>query len=114
VNVNELPLWPSGGNRRKLDELWLEKLERYGLPVSLEDQIKAPAELDRAILEFNRQLFWECHETLEDVWRSSSYPIRMFYRVGYGFRHEHPGRYASSSSWPGTKLLGCISGHTTP
>ena len=35
--------------------------------------------------------FWECHETLEDVWRESPYPFRLFYhaviKTAVGFHH---------------------------
>ena len=35
--------------------------------------------------------FWECHETLEDVWRETPYPFRLFYhaiiKTSVGFHH---------------------------
>ena len=52
---------------------------------------QAPQELYRAIEQFNRGMFWECHETLEDVWRNTSYPLRFFYhaiiKAAVGFYH---------------------------
>ena len=50
-----------------------------------------PPELRRAIAEFNSGAYWECHETLEDVWRESPYPLRFFYhaviKAAVGFHH---------------------------
>ena len=44
-----------------------------------------------AIEQFNRGEFWECHETLEDVWRETAYPFRLFYhaviKTAVGFHH---------------------------
>ena len=87
-----LPRWPSKGNRRKLEEMWLEALEHRGLQAFLEEApAEAPAELHKAIMEFNAGLFWECHESLEDVWRGTPYPLRFFYhaiiKLAVGFYH---------------------------
>ena len=38
------------------------------------------AELDKAVDQFNRQQFWECHETLEGLWLPERYPLRLFYQ----------------------------------
>ena len=92
TQVVDLPLWPSKGNRRKLEGLWLQELERHGvsaiLPASCD---KAPPELYKAIEQFNSGQFWECHETLEGVWRNTPYPVRFFYhgiiKVAVGFHH---------------------------
>ena len=51
-----------------------------------------PPEFWKAVEEFNRQAFFECHETLEDLWRQSDSPIqKLFYQgllqVGVGFYH---------------------------
>ena len=88
----DLPRWPLKGKRRKLDELWLEELERYSFSSILPDPpAEAPTELYKAIDQFNKGLFWECHETLEDVWRHTPYPLRLFYhaiiKVAVGFHH---------------------------
>lgn len=108
----ELPCWPSGGNRRKLDELWLEKLERHGLSSFLpETPAEGPPQLYKAIDEFNGGLFWECHETLEDVWRNTPYPLRFFYhaiiKVAVGFHHlsRHNRHGALSKLSDGVRLL---------
>jgi hypothetical protein len=38
-----------------------------------------PPELDRAVAQFNRGHYWECHETLERLWLPEPYPLRLFY-----------------------------------
>jgi len=54
-------------------------------------QSQPPPELIKAIEEFNRHQFFECHETLEEIWRAEPGPIRRFYQgilqVGVGFHH---------------------------
>ena len=90
--TKSLPCWPSGGNRRKLDELWLSELEQRGLQALLpEPPGEAPQDLYKASEEFNAGAFWECHETLEDVWRGTPYPLRFFYhaviKTAVGFHH---------------------------
>ena len=95
MQKTDLPRWPSKGNRRKLEELWLEELEAHGLSAFLPDAPRqAPQELYRAIEQFNRGMFWECHETLEEVWRDTSYPLRFFYhaviKAAVGFYHLSP------------------------
>ena len=41
--------------------------------------------------QFNGGEFWECHETLEDVWRETPYPFRLFHhaviKTAVGFHH---------------------------
>lgn len=91
-DTQQLPPLPSGGNRRRLDALWLEELERWGLSSLLPEPPSAvPPELRTAVDQFNRGEFWECHETLEDVWRATPYPLRFFYhaliKVAVGFHH---------------------------
>lgn len=91
-SIVDLPRWPSGGNRRQLDSLWLGQLELRGLQALMPESPGAPPEeLHKAIEEFNSGLFWECHETLEDVWRKTPYPLRFFYhaiiKAAVGFHH---------------------------
>jgi len=88
----ELPRWPSKGDRRNLEQRWLEKLELLGEGLDLEDLPDGtPRQLAKAVEEFNLRLFWECHETLEDVWRETPYPERFFYhaiiKAAVGFHH---------------------------
>ena len=62
-------------------------------------------------MQFNSGLFWECHETLEDVWLNTPYPIRLFYhaliKIAAGFyhitRHNRQGARAKLSD--GVRLL---------
>ncbi len=75
-----LPLWPSRGNRRRLEERWLAELERSGLALYLAAPPRvAPGELRSGIEEFNDGSYWDCHETLEAVWLNTPYPLRFFY-----------------------------------
>ena len=56
-----------------------------------------PAELAVAIEEFNQGLFFECHETLEDLWMAEPRPIRHLYQgilqIGVAFHHLKRARY---------------------
>ena len=56
-----------------------------------ESSTEFPSELSKSIEQFNSGLFWECHETLEDVWLNTAYPIRLFYhaliKIAVGFHH---------------------------
>ena len=91
-NDEELAQWPSRGNRRRLEERWLEQLERRGLATFLpEPPGVAPPQLSVAVDRFNAGAFWDCHETLEEVWLDTPYPLRFFYhsiiKVAVGFHH---------------------------
>jgi predicted metal-dependent hydrolase len=54
-------------------------------------------ELRVAIEEFNQGLFFECHETLEDLWMDEPRPIRRLYQgilqIGVAFHHLRKARY---------------------
>src|SRR5215475_1002831 len=39
-----------------------------------------PPELRQGVEEFNRTYYFEAHETLEDLWRGTSGPLRLFYQ----------------------------------
>ena len=64
-----------------------------------------------AIDQFNRREFWECHETLEDVWRATPYPLRFFYhsiiKTAVGFHHlsRHNRHGARVKLTDGVRLL---------
>jgi predicted metal-dependent hydrolase len=49
------------------------------------------ATLAKGVEEFNTRRFFECHETLEDIWRAERRPLRQFYKgviqVAAGFHH---------------------------
>ena len=76
----DLPTYPSKGNRRTLDQRWLDRLHREGLESLLAGEQRPPAELGLAVAQFNQGDFWECHETLEQVWLPERYPLRLFYQ----------------------------------
>ena len=91
--LSDLPLWPSKGNRRRLEELWLESLERDGLRGALpQPPNEATRQLSKAVEQFNGRHFWDCHETLEHVWLRTPYPLRFFYhaiiKAAVGFHHQ--------------------------
>ena len=75
----DLPPYPARGNRRKLDQQWLAKLQREGAEALLLSALTPPPALERAVDQFNQQQFWECHETLELLWLPEGYPLRLFY-----------------------------------
>lgn len=51
----------------------------------------APPGLFKGIQQFNRQEFFECHETLEEIWIAEPGEVRRLYQgilqVGVGFYH---------------------------
>ncbi len=55
------------------------------------------AALRKAIEQFNTRQFWECHETLEDVWIEEHGPLREFYhgliQAAAGFVHVQRGNW---------------------
>jgi len=57
-----------------------------------------PALLLKGIEEFNEGRYWECHETLEELWRVEPRPVRDLYQgilqVGVGFHHLRNHNYA--------------------
>ena len=88
----DLPTAPSRGNRRRLEEVWLERLERSGFRGSdLEVPATPPSPLVSAVRQFNEGRYWDCHETLEDLWRETPYPLRFVYhaviKAAVGFHH---------------------------
>jgi uncharacterized protein len=64
-----------------------------------------PALLVKGIGQFNEGRYWECHETLEELWRAEPRPVRDLYQgilqVGVGFHHLRNGNYAGA-----VKVLG--------
>ena len=75
----DLPAFPTKGDRQNLDRLWLDKLHRDGIPDLHPASLEIPSALDLGIVQFNQQQFWQCHETLEELWLSEGYPLRLFY-----------------------------------
>jgi uncharacterized protein len=64
-----------------------------------------PALLLKGIEEFNTSRYWECHETLETLWRAEPRQVRSLYQgilqIGVGFYHLRRGNYAGA-----VKVLG--------
>jgi hypothetical protein len=60
----------------------------------------APGLLLKGIEEFNEGRYWQCHETLELLWRAESRPVRDLYQgilqVAVGFHHLRSGNYAGA------------------
>ena len=88
------------------------ELERRGLAAFLAGPPpNAPPELRKAVEEFNEGAFWQCHETLEDLWRGTPYPLRFFYhaiiKAAVGFHHagRHNRRGAGVKLADGARLL---------
>jgi predicted metal-dependent hydrolase len=56
-----------------------------------------PPGLLAGIAQFNAGAYWECHETLEELWRVEPDPVRYLYQgilqVGVGFYHLRRGNY---------------------
>jgi predicted metal-dependent hydrolase len=61
-----------------------------------------PHELLRGIEEFNRQEFFEQHETLERIWIQEPDPVRYLYQgilqVGVGFYHWKRGNWRGAEA----------------
>ena len=59
-----------------------------------------PDGLVEGIRQFNQREFFECHETLETLWRAERGPIRDLYQgilqVGVGFYHAERGNYVGA------------------
>jgi hypothetical protein len=74
--------------------------------------LEPPSGLVQGIEEFNRQEYYECHETLEDLWMAEDRPIRQLYQgilqIGVAFYHLRALRYR-----PVVTLLDRGSGYLT-
>ena len=110
--LTNLPLLPFR-NRRALDAQWTDALREHGIGRFGDgESMEPPPELERAIEQFNRGEFWECHETLEDVWRETPYPFRLFYHaviktaVGHHHLVRHNRHGARVKLRDGVELLG--------
>ena len=93
--------------------LWLEKLEIVGIaPYHHDFPGSPPTPLTCAIDQFNAGIYWECHETLEDLWRTTPYPLRHFYqgiiKIAVGFHHagRHNAKGTRNKLSEGLRLLG--------
>jgi predicted metal-dependent hydrolase len=59
-------------------------------------QSPSPALL-KALEEFNQGLYYECHDTLEEMWMAEPRPVRTLYQgilqIGVAFYHLRNGRF---------------------
>lgn len=59
-----------------------------------------PAELIKGIEQFNRGEYFECHETLEDLWKAEPRPVRTFYQgilqIGVALHHVRAEHYRAA------------------
>ena len=77
-------------SRPAQDALWLERLQRDGLPQNAEDaSLTAALQPGLELLRAGR--YWEAHESLEDLWREHPYPLRLFHyaliKIAVGLLH---------------------------
>ena len=104
---------PATKPRRQRDREWLDRLRQegmtaFGIPPG--GPIPPPS-LTQAVQEFNDGLFFECHETLEELWLRETYPLRLFYqgvlKVAVGLLHLQRGnpRGARTLLTAGVELL---------
>lgn len=63
-------------------------------------QVTVPGNLARACAEFNSGLFYECHESLEEIWQEERGPVRDLYKgliqVAAAFVHLSRGNYTGA------------------
>ena len=92
--------------------LWLERLEAVGIaPYQNSFPDSPPTPLTNAVDQFNSGLYWDCHETLEHLWRATPYPLRHFYqaivKIAVGFHHanRHNAKGARNKLSEGLRLL---------
>ena len=68
-------------------------------PELTDDELRAVA---RGVMQFNHGLYFECHETLENVWLGLDGPERDFFQgliqVSVGFHHLGRGNVAGARS----------------
>ena len=96
-----LPTHPPKGQRQALDQQWLAKLNLEGLGEMPVGTPAGPAALKLAVAQFNQGEYWQCHETLEDIWILEQYPLRLFYhgliKAAVGLLHLERQNYLGAS-----------------
>ena len=102
MSTGDLPKYAAKGERQKLDLDWIQLLHQEGLPPFLPAASDPPAKFGQAIREFNRAQYWQCHETLEELWLPEGYPLRLFYhgliKAAVGLLHlERHNRHGGNS-----------------
>ena len=76
-------------SRPQQDAFWLERLQRDGPSDADHGELARALSPSLALLRAGR--YWEAHETLEDLWRETPYPLRLFHyaliKVAVGLLH---------------------------
>lgn len=89
------------------DHAWARSRFMTELPVLVQAAVQPPARpvagqdepppplLVQGVAQFNTGAYWECHETLETLWRQEARPVRDLYQgvlqIGVGFHHARQG-----------------------
>ena len=72
------------------------------MPVEPQLDAEAARETRKGVEEFNSGRFFECHDTLEDVWRGVHGPARDFFQgiiqISVGFYHLQNGNLTGAES----------------
>lgn len=78
-------------NRHTQDLLWLQRLRAEGVERLLPQPSPPPKIFFKGLDQFNRGAYWQSHESLEEVWLETAYPLKLFYygliKVAVGFVH---------------------------
>lgn len=76
-------------SRPQQDALWLERLQRDGPPDA--DACGLAVQLTPSLALLRAGRYWDAHESLEDLWRETPYPLRLFHyaliKVAVGLLH---------------------------
>ncbi|MBI4337201.1 MAG: DUF309 domain-containing protein [Chloroflexi bacterium] len=97
--------------RRSRDAAWLGLLSQRGITSFVGPDMRPLPALLEAADQFNRGAYAEAHETLETLWRSTDYPLRLFYhalfKAAVGLEHlgKHNLRGARSQLEASLSLL---------
>jgi CheY-like chemotaxis protein len=89
------------------DHAWARSRFMAELPALVQAAVQPPARpvagcdepppplLVQGVAQFNAGAYWECHETLETLWRQEARPVRDLYQgilqIGVGFHHARQG-----------------------
>ncbi|MCU1298252.1 MAG: hypothetical protein JWO91_2530 [Acidobacteriaceae bacterium] len=93
---------PNVSNRRELCVSNTEQFGSYEYRITTHISSMKSKTYLRGLTEFNRQVFFEAHETLEDVWRDASGSDRAFLQAliqtSVAFHHFTKGNVIGTSS----------------
>ena len=66
-------------SRPALDDLWLNRLQQEGLSAFLSEYPTPSPAFTISVEQLNGGLFFEAHESLENLWSEAPYPLKLFY-----------------------------------